>query len=126
MHRPKVMHDAPRQHPRRFKGDQHRRDREKEDIMTQASRINLTPSSGNFDFLKQHDPLFFQLAQSAELAFSSDPNTTLVKLRQLGEAIAQDLAVRCHIEFDDKTSNGKRKMACLDDDFRTSLLNSMP
>ena len=72
--------------------------------MTQASRINLTPSSGNFDFLKQHDPLFFQLAQSAELAFSSDPNTTLVKLRQLGEAIAQDLAVRCHIEFDDKTS----------------------
>lgn len=58
----------------------------------------------NFDFLKEHDPIFFQLACSAERAFSSDPNTTLIKLRQLGEALAQDLAARCCIEFNDKTS----------------------
>ncbi|MCD2449842.1 DUF4145 domain-containing protein [Methylicorpusculum oleiharenae] len=58
----------------------------------------------NFAFLQEHDPLFFQLATSAEHAFASDPNITLIKLRQLGEAMAQDLAARCGIEFDDKTS----------------------
>lgn len=58
----------------------------------------------NFCFLQEHDPLFFQLATSAERAFASDPNITLIKLRQLGEALAQDLAARCGIEFDDKTS----------------------
>lgn len=58
-------------------------------------------SVSNFDFLKEHDPLFFQLASAAENAFASDPNTTLIKLRQLGEALAQDLAARCGVEFDD-------------------------
>jgi type I restriction enzyme R subunit len=58
----------------------------------------------NFDFLKEHDPLFLQLALAAERSFASDPNTTLIKLRQLGEAFAQDLAARCGIEFDDKTT----------------------
>jgi type I restriction enzyme R subunit len=58
----------------------------------------------NFDFLREHDALFFQLAASAERAFVGDPNTTLIKLRQLGEALAQDLAARCGIEFNDKTS----------------------
>jgi len=41
----------------------------------------------NFAFLTEYDPLFFQLAQSAERAFSADPNTTLIKLRQFAEAI---------------------------------------
>ncbi|MDP1667350.1 MAG: type I restriction-modification system endonuclease [Methylobacter sp.] len=58
----------------------------------------------NFNFLKEHDPIFFQLAFSAEQQFSTDPNTTLIKLRQLGEALAQDMAARCGIEFDEKTS----------------------
>jgi type I restriction enzyme R subunit len=58
----------------------------------------------NFDFLKEHDPVFFQLAVAAEQQFSADPNTTLIKLRQLGEALAQHIAARCGIEFDDKTS----------------------
>ena len=56
--------------------------------------------SSNFAFLKEHDPVFFQLANAAEQAFARDPNTTLIKLRQLGEALAQDLAVRAGIEFD--------------------------
>lgn len=56
--------------------------------------------SSNFAFLKEHDPVFFQLASTAERVFASDPNTTLIKLRQLGEALAQDLAVRAGIEFD--------------------------
>ncbi|MBE7376386.1 type I restriction-modification system endonuclease [Pseudomonas lopnurensis] len=60
--------------------------------------------SSNFAFLKEHDPVFFQLASTAERVFASDPNTTLIKLRQLGEALAQDLAVRAGIEFDATTS----------------------
>jgi hypothetical protein len=34
------------------------------------------------------------LATTAEKAFRADPNTTLLKLRQLGEALAQDVACR--------------------------------
>ena len=60
--------------------------------------------NSNFAFFKEHDPVFFQLANAAERVFSSDPNTTLIKLRQLGEALAQDLAVRAGIEFDATTS----------------------
>lgn len=58
----------------------------------------------NFDFLTEHDPVFFQLAFAAEQLFSADPNTTLIKLRQLGEALAQDIAARSGIDFDEKTS----------------------
>lgn len=57
----------------------------------------------NFEFLKEHNPIFFELAHSAEQVFASDPNTTLIKLRQLGEAFAQDIAARCGITFDELT-----------------------
>jgi type I restriction enzyme, R subunit len=60
--------------------------------------------TGNFGFLAEHDPLFVELASTAERAFSSDLNTTLIKLRQLGEALAQHLAARAGIEFDEQTS----------------------
>lgn len=58
----------------------------------------------NFGFLAEYDPLFVEIAQSAERAFAGDPNTTLIKLRQLGEALAQHLAARAGIEFDDQTT----------------------
>lgn len=58
----------------------------------------------NFGFLSEHDALFVELARAAESAFASDPNTTLIKLRQLGEALAQHLAARSGIDFDDQTS----------------------
>ncbi len=45
-----------------------------------------------------------QLANTAEQVFASAPNTTLIKLRQLGEALAQDLASRAGIEFDATTT----------------------
>lgn len=61
-------------------------------------------TSSNFAFLQEHDPVFFQLANTAEHVFSSDPNTTLIKLRQLGEALAQDLASRAGIEFESNTT----------------------
>ncbi len=58
----------------------------------------------NFAFLSEYDPLFFQLAQSAERAFSADPNTTLIKLRQFAEAIAQEVAARSGVAFDEQTT----------------------
>lgn len=60
-------------------------------------------ANSNFSFLQEHDPIFLQLASTAEQIFASDPNTTLIKLRQLGEALAQDLASRAGIEFDANT-----------------------
>ncbi|PMU10196.1 MULTISPECIES: type I restriction-modification system endonuclease [unclassified Pseudomonas] len=61
-------------------------------------------ASSNFSFLQEHDPVFLQLASAAEQVFGRDPNTTLIKLRQLGEALAQDLASRAGIEFDATTT----------------------
>ena len=62
------------------------------------------PESPNFHFLSEFDPIFLQIASAAEQAFASDPNTTLIKLRQLGEALAQDLAARAGIQFDESSS----------------------
>ncbi len=53
---------------------------------------------GNFDFLKQHDALLVRLAQTAETCFVPDPNTTLVKMRQLGEELAKTIASRVGVE----------------------------
>ncbi|WP_077529611.1 type I restriction-modification system endonuclease [Vreelandella utahensis] len=61
-------------------------------------------TSTNFSFLAEHDPLFVELAEAAERTFSSDPNTTLIKLRQFGEALAQHLAALSGVEFDEQTS----------------------
>ena len=58
----------------------------------------------NFGFLAEHDALFVELTASAERAFSGDPNTTLIKVRQLGEALAQHTAAMSGVEFDDQTS----------------------
>lgn len=58
----------------------------------------------NFGFLEKHDPLLLQLARTAEQAFVPDPNITLIKVRQLGEAIAQDIASRLGIQSTKETS----------------------
>lgn len=60
--------------------------------------------TSNFGFLKSHDPIFYQLAHNAEAVFATDPNTTLIKLRQFGEAIAQEIATSAGIFFDAQTS----------------------
>jgi type I restriction enzyme R subunit len=49
-------------------------------------KMGKAEKQSNFEFLSEHDPVFFQLASTAERVFSGDPNTTLIKLRQLGEA----------------------------------------
>lgn len=52
----------------------------------------------NFDFLKHHDELLLRLAQTAEDCFVPDPNTTLIKMRQLGEELAKTIAARVGVE----------------------------
>lgn len=64
----------------------------------------MSQPTSNFEFLKEHDAIFFELASIAEQVFASDPNTTLIKLRQLGEALAKDIAARCNIYFDEITT----------------------
>ncbi len=66
--------------------------------------MNTNTSSRNFSFLAEHDPLFIELSSAAERAFSSDPNTTLIKLRQLGEALAQHIAALVGIAVDEQSS----------------------
>ncbi|WP_083007727.1 type I restriction-modification system endonuclease [Halomonas sp. GT] len=51
-------------------------------------------ASSNFEFLEHHDELLVRLAQTAEACFVSDPNTTLIKMRQLGEELAKTIASR--------------------------------
>lgn len=58
--------------------------------------------SQNFGFLEHHDRLLLQLAATAEQAFVPDPNTTPLRLRQLGESIAQDIARLLGIEVEDR------------------------
>jgi type I restriction enzyme, R subunit len=60
--------------------------------------------AGNFTFLAEHSPLLAQLGAAAEQTFASDPNTILIKLRQFGEAMAQDLATRFGIESTSRRS----------------------
>ncbi|KZY95557.1 restriction endonuclease subunit R [Oleibacter sp. HI0075] len=50
--------------------------------------------SSNFDFLNAHDELLVRLALTAENCFVADPNTTLIKMRQLGEELAKTIAAR--------------------------------
>lgn len=54
--------------------------------------------SQNFEFLKHHDELLVRLAITAESCFVPDPNTTLIKMRQLGEELAKTIASRVGVE----------------------------
>src|SRR5512133_430581 len=48
----------------------------------------------NFSVLSQHDEQLLRLGMLAEKYFADDPNTCLLKLRQLAELLAQLLAAR--------------------------------
>ena len=50
--------------------------------------------TSNFSFLKTHDEQLVRLGQLAERYFPEDPNTCLLKLRQLAELLAQLTATR--------------------------------
>ena len=53
-----------------------------------------SPLRSNFVHLEEHDQLLVQLGMLAERYFTDDPNTCVLKLRQLGEALAQHVASR--------------------------------
>lgn len=63
----------------------------------------------NFSFLAQgHEPLFFQLAEAAEHSFVTDPNITVTKLRQLGEAFARHAAALAGLSLDSRATQAER------------------
>jgi type I restriction-modification system DNA methylase subunit len=51
-------------------------------------------SFSNFDILRAYEAQLWRLGASAERYFAEDPNTSLLKLRQLYELLAQSLAAR--------------------------------
>jgi type I restriction enzyme R subunit len=59
-----------------------------------ATTLATARTSTNFAFLAAHDPLLDHLAALAERYFVDDPATCLVKLRQLGEVLAQRTAAK--------------------------------
>lgn len=52
----------------------------------------MTPTSPNFAFLAKHDDLFVRYAMLAERYVFDDPNSSLIKQRQLAEALARAAA----------------------------------
>ena len=64
----------------------------------------MTLPSSNFYFLKQHDEQLVRLGRLAERYFPEDPNTCLLKLRQLAELLAQLTAtqVGSYVSADEK------------------------
>ena len=50
--------------------------------------------SANFSFLAAHDPQLVRLGALAERYFKDDPATSLIKLRQYGETLAQLVAAK--------------------------------
>ena len=48
----------------------------------------------NFSHLAVHDAQLARLGALAEHYFPDDPNTCLLKLRQMGELLAQDIGAR--------------------------------
>lgn len=54
--------------------------------------------STNFRHLRGYDEQLFRLGSLAERYFPEDPNTALLKLRQLGELLAQQVAARFGVE----------------------------
>ena len=58
--------------------------------------------STNFLPLRRHDEQLFRLGALAERYFPEDPNTSLLKLRQLGELLAQHTASRFGLELRDE------------------------
>ena len=50
------------------------------------------PLISNFSQLQEHDEQLLRIGMLAERYFAEDPNTCLLKLRQLAEAIAQTTA----------------------------------
>jgi type I restriction enzyme R subunit len=55
----------------------------------------------NFGFLKTHDAQLVRLAALAEHNFSTDPNTSLIKIWQFTELLAQITAAKSGVYVSD-------------------------
>jgi type I restriction enzyme R subunit len=55
--------------------------------------------TANFQHLRPYDEQLVRLGSLAESYFPDDPNTALLKLRQLGELLAQHVASRFGVEL---------------------------
>lgn len=62
--------------------------------------------SPNFGFLKNRDPQLMEYAARAERYVLDDPNTTLLKLRQFAEDLAEDAAAYNGIDVDEADGFG--------------------
>jgi hypothetical protein len=62
-------------------------------LWTSTADPSLTLNTVNFGFLKQHDQTLQQLAVLAERYLFTDPNTALIKIRQLAESLAKSVAL---------------------------------
>lgn len=54
----------------------------------------MSATSTNFEFMRPHGAQLVRLAAQAEHYFRTDPNTTLIKLRQFAELLAKEVAAR--------------------------------
>jgi type I restriction enzyme R subunit len=54
----------------------------------------MQPTSANFEFLRPHGQQLLRLASQAEHYFRTDPNTSLIKLRQFAELLAKEVGAR--------------------------------
>ena len=64
----------------------------------------MEPRSSNFRFLATHDAQLDRLGALAERYFADDPNTCLIKLRQLAELLAQHTAAGIGVMVDEALS----------------------
>ncbi|WP_424891162.1 DEAD/DEAH box helicase family protein [Streptomyces sp. XH2] len=72
----------------------------------------LARTSRNFGFLYEHLPLLVAYGAAAEANVFADPNTSLLKSRQFGEALASDLVRRGRVPF--RGSKQVERLAALD------------
>ncbi|MCS7469563.1 type I restriction-modification system endonuclease [Stieleria sp. ICT_E10.1] len=77
--------------------------------------------SPNFQFLHQVDPLLVDLGARAERYALDDPNTSIIKIRQLGELLAQSVAAKYGIDTM-LDSRPKDQRTLIDDLFRSRAL----
>ncbi|MFI1831120.1 DEAD/DEAH box helicase family protein [Streptomyces sp. NPDC020412] len=59
----------------------------------------LARTSRNFGFLHEHLPLLVAYGAAAETHVFTDPNTSLLKSRQFGKALASDLVLRGRVQY---------------------------
>jgi hypothetical protein len=74
--------------------------------------VTATSSRLNFGFLARYDPALLTVAVRAEQYFSADPVTCLMKLRQFGELVAQQVAAHGRLCSRSTASATMRRKFC--------------